>query len=83
MSSIKLWNLEHIKTLNNTNILNNTCYLMIISKLVPLMNLKESKNYIENERYSDLVKEETRAYVDQLTSYIDNKEVIEFLRTVN
>ena len=83
MSSIKLWNLEHIKTLNNTNILNNTCYLMIISKLVPLMNLKESKNYIENERYSDLVKKETRAYVDQLTSYIDNKEVIEFLRTVN
>mgnify|MGYP001434311305 CR=1 FL=1 len=83
MSSIKLWNLEHIKTLNNTNILNNTCYLMIISKLVPLMNLKESKNYIENESYSDLVKEETQAYVDQLISYIDNTEVIEFLRTVN
>jgi len=40
LSAIKLWDLEHINTLNYTYILNNTCTLMIISRLVPLMSLQ-------------------------------------------
>jgi len=83
LSAIKLWDLEHINTLNYTYILNNTCTLMIISRLVPLMSLKGNKYYTEDESLMSLVNEETKTYTEKLLSYIDNKEIIKYLESVN
>ncbi len=82
LSATRLWDLEHINAHNNINILNNTCLLMIISRLVPLMSLKESKYCTENESLLLLVNEETQSYIAKLLSYIDDKEIIEFLKSV-
>jgi len=83
LSSIKLWDLSYIKTLNNTKMLNNTCYLMIISKLMPLMNLKDSKYYKEDESLFLEIQKEIKNTLTEFTSYIDNTEVIEFLKKVD
>ena len=83
LSAIKLWDLEHINTLNYSYILNNTCMLMIISRLVPLMSLKDSKYYTEDENLMSLVNEETQTYTEKMLSYIDNKEIIQYLESVN
>ncbi len=63
--------------------LNNTCYLMIISKLMPLMNLKDSKYYKEDESLFLEIQKEIKNTLAEFTSYIDNTEVIEFLKKVD
>jgi len=57
--------------------------LMIISRLVPLMSLKDSKYYTEDENLMSLVNEETQTYTEKMLSYIDNKEIIQYLESVN
>ena len=83
LSSIKLWDLERIKALNNTHIINNTCHLLVLSKLVPLLRLKDCKYYNEDESLNNILREEIRVCVSNLLSYIDNIEIIELLKSVD
>lgn len=83
LSTIKLWDLDHINTFNDATILNNTCLLMIVSRLVPLMCLKDSKYFLEEESLMSLLNEETHNYVKKLLSYIDDKDISEYLKGVN
>ena len=81
LSSIKLWDLEHIKELNNTHIINNTCHLLLLSKLVPLLRLKDCKYYNEDESLNNILREEIRVCVSNLLSYIDDIEIIGLLKS--
>lgn len=83
-SVIKIWDIEEIKTLNDIQLRNNMSFLLFISKILPINEIKQSKLNLDGNEIlnnQDYFNSKIDFLISELLTYIDDQEDLVLFKT--